>query len=82
MLRELTEELGVEVRRWSHLMQLEHSYDDRRVRLDFFLVLEWRGSPRGIDGQALKWVEIDRLSADELLPADAPVVDALKQLTT
>lgn len=78
--REIAEELGVDVIAASHLMQIEHHYADRRVRIDFFLVDEWCGNPSGLDGQALRWIGISELSADELLPADAPVVEALRQL--
>ena len=48
--------------------------------IDFFLVPDWTGTPVGRQGQALKWVTVEALNADELLPADAPVVDALKAL--
>lgn len=61
-------------------MALEHHYDDRSVALDFYLVREWRGRPRGLEGQALRWVCVDDLKAEELLPADAPVVAALKKV--
>lgn len=79
--RELREELGVRIRAWSHLMRLDHRYADRRVNIDFFLVDRWQGSPLGLDGQSLRWVPPPELDPDELLPADAPVVDALKRLT-
>jgi len=76
--RELTEELGVTISCWSHLLQLTHHYDDRSVDINFFRVSAWSGIARGIEGQAIRWVHVDDLQANELLPADVPVIAALQ----
>lgn len=76
--RELAEELGIEVTEFSSFMNLRHEYDDRIVSIEFFLVSEWNSEPVGREGQALRWVSAKSLNADELLPADVPVVAALK----
>jgi 8-oxo-dGTP diphosphatase len=60
-------------------MNLRHEYDDRIVTIEFFIVSDWNSDPVGREGQALRWVRRERLDADELLPADVPVVEALKQ---
>ncbi len=78
--RELLEELGIEVTALEPLMNLTHEYPDRLVELEFFNVTQWRGEPAGLEGQQIRWVDIPDLRADELLPADAPVVSALKNL--
>jgi len=77
--RELAEELGIEVKVCSSFMNLRHEYDDRIVTIEFFIVSDWNSDPVGREGQALRWVQKDRLDADELLPADMPVVQALQQ---
>jgi len=76
--RELAEELGVEVHRAEPLIRLHHDYPDRRVLLDVWTVLEYRGEPRNLDAQALDWVEPDRLHAVDLLEADRPIITALR----
>ncbi len=76
--RELREELGIEAVALEPFMNLSHEYPDRLVELEFFLVTDWRGEPEGLEGQGLRWVEIAALNADELLPADAPLVSALQ----
>lgn len=76
--RELAEELGIQVIACSSFMNLRHEYDDRVVSIEFFVVSEWRGDPVGREGQALRWVSAELLNADELLPADVPVVAALR----
>ena len=80
LVRELREELGVEISRWAHFLSLEHAYADRVVSLAFYLVHEWAGSPDGLDGQALRWIARSALTPEELLPADGPVVQALLDL--
>ena len=75
--RELVEELGIEVAEASAYMELHHEYPDRIVDLEFFLVTAWRGEPEGLEGQGLRWLHPSELESDELLPADAPVVEAL-----
>ncbi|MDH5618366.1 MAG: 8-oxo-dGTP diphosphatase MutT [Gammaproteobacteria bacterium] len=77
--RELAEELGIEVTVCAPFMNLRHEYDDRIVTIEFFLVSEWNSDPVGREGQALRWVPRENLDADELLPADVPVVEALRQ---
>ena len=76
--RELLEEIGIEATAIEPFMNLTHEYPDRTVELEFFDVTEWSGEPAGLEGQQIRWVDISDLRADELLPADAPVVSALK----
>ena len=80
LARELREELGIQVVDSRFFLSLRHDYDDRRVSVEFFLVDEWHEEPAGLEGQALRWVAIEDLSAADLLPADAPVVTALRRL--
>ena len=75
---ELIEEIGVEAIASTHFMRLDHTYPDRHVSIDFYLVTEWHNEPAALEGQAMRWVSISELDADILLPADLPVVEALK----
>jgi 8-oxo-dGTP diphosphatase len=76
--RELAEELGIEITTCASFMNLRHEYDDRIVTIEFFIVSDWNSEPVGREGQALRWVPRAQLDADELLPADVPVIEALK----
>jgi len=78
LLRELAEELGIEVTAYSTFMNLRHEYDDRIVTIEFFMVRDWNSEPVGREGQALRWVAKGELDSSELLPADVPVVEAIK----
>ena len=77
LIRELREEIGIEVLACTPFMHLEHDYPDRSVRLHFFKVDKWQGEPVGVDGQKLCWVMPAEIDLDSLLSADAPVIAAL-----
>ncbi|MEX0976791.1 MAG: 8-oxo-dGTP diphosphatase MutT [Woeseia sp.] len=80
LLRELREELGIEISAFKHLLSVDHDYGDRCVRLYFYMVTGWRGELRGVLGQHLRWVSLNEMDATELLPADVAVIDALRRL--
>jgi 8-oxo-dGTP diphosphatase len=77
LVRELREELGVKVSAAARLMRYSHEYADRVVWLDMWTVQRWSGEPRGLDGQALKWVQPGCLPDEDILEADQPIVVAL-----
>ena len=79
LARELAEEIDVQVLNSRHFLSLAHDYPDRRVDIDFFLVDRWERDPRGMEGQRLRWVAPAGLDGADLLPADEPVVAALKR---
>jgi 8-oxo-dGTP diphosphatase len=79
LARELREELGIEVGRCERLMTLQHDYPDRAVELHLYIVGEWSGVVRGLDGQGLRWVPLAALGEQDLLEADRPFVEALQR---
>ena len=78
LARELAEELGVDVTASRPFMRLEHSYDDRDVELSMWIVESFHGEPQSLDGQRLKWVRPERLQDEDILEADLPFVEALR----
>jgi len=76
--RELREELGIEVGEVQHVMTLDHSYPDRELRLVFFTAQDFTGTPRGLDGQRLRWVAVTALQDADILEADLPFIRALQ----
>ena len=77
LVRELREELGVAVHAAERLIRYSHKYPDRVVSLDMWIVTAWSGEPRGLDGQALKWVRLAELRGEDILEADRPIIEAL-----
>lgn len=86
LFRELQEEIDVRIDDAEEFMVLEHDYPHAYVRLHICLVKSWQGLPRGLENQALGWLnikDIDRLSIagfDPVLPATLPILEKLKTL--
>ena len=80
LARELNEELAIRVSGPPRpLMRLRHTYGHGEVLLDMWVVTRYEGEPQGMDGQAMQWRPLKELeSLAELLPADRPVIRALR----
>ena len=79
LARELREELGITLSVPPRpLIRVRHAYDYGKVLIDMWVVREYSGEPRGLDGQALRWCAQDELESVDLLPADGPIVAALR----
>ena len=75
--RELSEELGLAVRRAAPWFVQRYRYPHAHVELHFFRVFEWDGEPVGHDGQAFAWQTPGRFAVKPLLPANTLVLRAL-----
>jgi mutator protein MutT len=76
--RELLEEIGITIRAPRPLTRIRHSYPHGDVLLDIWVVRHFGGQPQGLDGQALRWCTPEQLATADLLPADRPIVAALR----
>ena len=76
--RELSEELGIEVARAWPWLTRDYDYAHAAVRLRFFRVVEWFGELHGRENQRFAWQFPGAISVDPLLPANAPILRALK----
>ncbi len=73
LVRELTEELGIEADRYTPWITREFVYPHAHVRLYFRRVFDYSGSPQSREGQSFAWVDVDRFDRAPLLPATVPV---------
>ena len=78
LARELHEELGIEAVAGAAVVRVPQRYPHKRLLLDVREV-GFRGTPKGLDGQALAWVPARKLADYAMPPADRPVVAALLQ---
>jgi len=78
LVRELHEELGVEVRAARRLIRFRHDYADRIVVLDTWLVSRFDGEPHSRERQLFDWVPPASLHALDTLPTVAPIALALR----
>jgi 8-oxo-dGTP diphosphatase len=79
LARELHEELGIVAEVGPPVIAVPHRYPHKRLRLDVRRVDAWKGTPKGLDGQALAWVPPHKLASYAMPAADRPVVAALLQ---
>ena len=76
LVRELHEELGIEVLESTPFKCFTHDQDDKRIVLDMWFVHRWVGNPAGREGQAVSWFSPERVSELPVPAADIPVVQA------
>lgn len=73
LVRELNEELGIEVTHSTPWVTYTHEYPKTIVRLAFHRVTGWKGEPSGIEGQHITWVDAYAPpTVSPLLPATQP----------
>lgn len=77
LVREIREELCAEIRILRPFMTLEHEYPDFTITLYTFLC-EFVSDFRNTEHEALAWLPLSGLNAEEWAPADAPAVEKLK----
>jgi 8-oxo-dGTP diphosphatase len=77
LLRELQEEIGIDVVECEPLISYTHEYPDRQVTLHVYKVIRWTGQPAGLEGQPLEWLPVNQLLGHGLLPGDRPIVERL-----
>ncbi|TAM10218.1 MAG: Nudix family hydrolase [Nevskiaceae bacterium] len=78
LVRELDEELGIQVTQATPLARLRHAYRDRIIWLDTWRVEAFAGSAVPREGQELAWVEAARAPEYELLGSSWRVLAALR----
>jgi mutator protein MutT len=79
LLRELREELGIDVSASAPLITVTHRYPGapNAVEIECWRVSAWHGAPQGLDGQRLRWCTRAELVGADILEADRAIVTAL-----
>ncbi len=82
IIRELHEELGIEVKApcLAPLTFASHVYEDFHLLMPLFVARRWEGTVRPLEGQKLVWARLDELRSYEMPPADEPLVAMLFDL--
>lgn len=76
LVREIKEELGIQVTACQPLIQIPHHYPDKSVFLDVYEVSAFSGEAEGKEGQPICWVTADELDQYEFPAANKPIVKA------
>lgn len=77
LVRELREELAIDVLASEPLIQIRHHYPDKSVLLDVYKVIRFTGEPRGNEGQPVQWVDAQALKKFEFPAANRPIISAI-----
>lgn len=82
LVRELKEELNIETKEscLAPIAFASHSYEDFHLLMPVFAIRVWEGFPKGLEGQALKWVSISSLKDYPMPAADLPLIPLLRDL--
>lgn len=82
LIRELAEELGIEVHEscLAPLTFTSHVYENFHLLMPLFACRRWKGEIRPLEGQELAWVKPLRLGDYPMPPADLPLVPMLRDL--
>ncbi len=80
LIRELNEELGIDVTRscLAPLTFASHRYDDFQLLMPVYACRVWKGEPQAREAQALKWVRPVKMSELPMPPADIPLIALLR----
>lgn len=82
LIRELKEELGIEVREdcLAPLTFASHKYPDFHLLMPLYVCRRWEGIIAPTEGQCVTWVKPNRLRDYEMPPADIPLISHLMAL--
>ncbi|WP_374828730.1 8-oxo-dGTP diphosphatase MutT [Paenochrobactrum pullorum] len=82
LIRELQEELGIitQTACLAPLTFASHTYDDFHLLMPLYICRRYEGIARGMEGQAIKWVQPRDMRDYPMPPADEPLIPILCDL--
>jgi 8-oxo-dGTP diphosphatase len=80
LVRELHEELGVDIRAscLAPLAFASHSYEKFHLLMPLYVCRQWRGRVTARENQQMAWVRADKLRDYPMPPADIPLIPILR----
>lgn len=79
LARELKEEVAIEVLTCTPLMQINYDYGDKKVLLDVFVVDNFTGETRALEGQQGGWFTLAEFSSLHFPAANQAIIEKLQQ---
>jgi len=82
LIRELREELGIEVKAecLAPFTFASHGYPELHLLMPLYVCRKWAGIPRSVEGQEMRWVRPQDMRGIPMPPADIPLVAHLQSL--
>ncbi len=80
IIREIKEELGVEIRVDDYVYTVEYDYPNFHLHMECYFATIVKGELRLTEHSAAKWLTRDTLHSVEWLPADIDLVQRLQEI--
>lgn len=80
LVRELKEELDIDVAEQQEFVSLDFEYPEKKVSLYFQLVTDFSGQERGVEGQEVAWFDSEQIQQLTFPDANIPVLEKIKTL--
>lgn len=77
LIRELKEEVALNVHSSEPFMALSYDYPDKQVLLDIHTVSDFTGEAQGLEGQQIVWVDKHELTHYDFPDANKPILAKL-----
>jgi 8-oxo-dGTP diphosphatase len=82
LVRELKEEIGIQVSEHHRLIVIEHDYGDKQVKLSVHIVTGFQHEPHGNEGQLSQWLHYTNLNTLEFPEANKAIIEAVEKWFT
>ncbi len=79
LVRELCEEVGLQIRAAEEFQCIDHDYGVYFVELTVYLITDFLGEAHGVEGQEIRWVSADALSQFTFPEANQSLIELLRQ---
>ena len=80
--RELKEEVAINALTCTPLMQISHDYGDKKVLLDVFIVDNFTGTAKALEGQQSGWFTLAEFSRLNFPAANQAIIEKLQKIYT
>jgi len=78
LIREIKEEVGLQVLEYELLGEIKHQYPDKSVELIIYRVTKCSGNPACLEGQlAMKWIKKNNLNPEDFPEANRAVIQLI-----
>lgn len=78
--RELKEEVAIDTLSCTPLMQISHDYGDKKVLLDVFVVDNFTGEAKALEGQQSGWFALSEFEGLNFPAANQAIIEKLKKV--
>lgn len=80
LIRELQEEINISATECEDFLTLEYEYPEKTVTLNFLLVTDFDGQPKGNEGQEVAWFDHEEIQTLTFPDANKPVLEKIRVL--